>query len=238
MQRDISPDAGKMQRKLKTKLNKMFISIKNTYPRPKNLGLRAVLVQVWHRCPNWRVDFSHKRVWVAFADHAPGCVLRYCAASSQCCLQMIPCHCAALWPPLAQMLSSKQFLNKRKKRSPAQIKQLLHARQQIKATEKENHGLKAKSLPSRTTRTETRGASVLASIKSRLNEAVEKLSVCTLEVHQQNGGDDREWISHALERCVNWSGQSPSTARSSGAKEIYFEKQASSCQRNHRIYCS
>jgi hypothetical protein len=83
------------------------------------------------------------------------------------------------------MLSSKQFLNKRKKRSPAQIKQLLHARQQIKATEKENHGLIAKSLPSRTTQTETRSAGVLASIKSRLTEAVEKLSVCTLEVHQQ-----------------------------------------------------
>jgi hypothetical protein len=83
------------------------------------------------------------------------------------------------------MLSSKQFLNKRKKRSPAQIKQLLHAQQQIKATEKENHGLIAKSLPSCTTQTETHSAGVLASIKSRLTEAVEKLSVCTLEVHQQ-----------------------------------------------------
>lgn len=88
-------------------------------------------------------------------------------------------------PLLAQMLSSKQFLNKRKKRSPAQIKQLLHARQQIKATQNENHGLREQSLPSRTTQTETHSASVLASIKSRLNEAVEKLSVCTLEVHQQ-----------------------------------------------------
>jgi hypothetical protein len=46
MQRDTSQDAGKMQQKLKTKLNKMFISIKNTYSRLKKLGLCAVLVQV------------------------------------------------------------------------------------------------------------------------------------------------------------------------------------------------
>jgi hypothetical protein len=72
-----------------------------------------------------------------------------------------------------------------KKHSPAQIKQLLHAWQQIKATEKEKHGLIAKSLPSHTTQTETHSASVLVSIKSCLTEAVEKLSVCTLEVHQQ-----------------------------------------------------